>query len=74
MGEEGVLNNVFASACRSSICSARPSLAWKAVRHRVNTGVDQWDNEARYLTNMAMHQPSARVVRLESNNNKAIHR
>lgn len=73
MGEEGVLNNVFASACRSSICSARPSLAWKAMRHRVNTCVDQFDNDAWYLTNVAMHQPSARVVRLESYYHKAIH-
>lgn len=36
MGEPGELNSVFASACLSRICSARPSLAWKAVHHRVN--------------------------------------
>jgi len=36
-GEPGVLKSVFASACRSRICNARPSLAWKAAQHSVNT-------------------------------------
>lgn len=57
MGEEGVLKSVLASACLSRICSARPSLAWKAVHHRVNIRSDHSDGVTLPMWQCISHVP-----------------